>query len=220
MGIDSMINETGTGIATLSLLGGSICLDFVNTVDPRAGAQSHDYLASYADLVAWSQRAAGLPERRAQQLLGAAERRPADAADVLRQAIELREAIYRIFAAVADQIATSIAAADLDCLNRAWSRALAQALIVPAAEGFAWGWNEAAESLDQALWPVARSAGDLLLSEQLGQVRECASASCGWLFLDTSKNHSRRWCSMAACGNRAKARRHYARQQTADNTAS
>ena len=81
-------------ITAIRLDGGSLCLDFVNTLEPRAGEQSHDYLASYADLVAWSQHAAGLPAQKAQQLLDAAARRPIDAARVLQQAIELREAIY------------------------------------------------------------------------------------------------------------------------------
>src|SRR5437868_9376253 len=89
-----MMDEPGTEIAMLSLLGGSVCLDFVNTLEPRAGEQSHEYLASYADLVAWSQRAAGLSARTAQQLLQATARRPIDAAAVLHQAIELREALY------------------------------------------------------------------------------------------------------------------------------
>ena len=211
-----MMDEAGTEITTLSLLGGSVCLDFVNTLDPRAGEHSHEYLASYADLVAWSQRAAGLSEHKAQRLLQAAAHRPIDAAGVLHQAIELREAIYRICVAMAHQIEVSMDSTDLDRLNRALSRVMAQARIVSAVNGFVWGWNESEEALDQVLWPVTRSAADLLTSEDLGRVRKCASESCGWLFLDTSKNRSRRWCSMEACGNRAKARRHYARQRAAD----
>ncbi len=213
-----MMDEAGSEIARLSLLGGSVCLDFVNTLDPRAGEQAHEYLASYADLVAWSQRAAGLSEHKAQQLLQAAARRPIDAARVLQQAIELREAIYRICVAMVHQVEVSMDSADLDRLNRVLSRVMAQARIVSAVHGFVWGWNESEEALDQVLWPVTRSATDLLTSEDLGRVRECASESCGWLFLDTSKNRSRRWCSMEACGNRAKARRHYARQRAAGKT--
>jgi predicted RNA-binding Zn ribbon-like protein len=211
-----MMDEAGASIATLSLLGGNTCLDFVNTLDPRTGAQPHEYLSSYADLVAWSQRAAGLPDDTARQLLQAAARRPIDAAAVLLQAIELREAIYGIFVAVADRAAVSAGSADLKRLNRALSQMMTHARIVPTARGFVWGWNASPQTLGQLLWPVTQSAADLLTSEDLGRVRACASASCGWLFLDTSKNRSRRWCSMEACGNRAKARRHYARQRTAD----
>ena len=145
--------------------------------------------------------------------------RPIDAAGVLQQAIELREAIYRIFVAVAHQVEVSIDSADLDRFNRALSRVLTQARIVPAANGFIWTWNGSEEALDQVLWPVARSAMDLLTSADLGRVRECACESCGWLFLDTSKNRSRRWCSMEACGNRTKARRHYARRRATDKAA-
>src|SRR5207302_22567 len=67
------------------------------------------------------------------------------------------------------------------------------------------------ETLDRMLWPVIRSAADLLVSGEAQRVRRCASETCDWLFLDTSRNHSRRWCDMSGCGNRAKARRHYAR---------
>lgn len=214
-----MIDEPGTEIATLSLLGGHMCLDFVNTLDARASEHPHEYLASYADLVAWSQHAAGLSARTAQQLLQAAARRPIDAAGVLQQAIELREAIYRIFVAVAHQVEVSMDSADLGRLNCALSRVLAQTRIVPAANGFMWAWNESEEALDQMLWPMTRSAMDLLTSADLERVRECACESCGWLFLDTSKNRSRRWCSMEACGNRTKARRHYARQRASDKAA-
>ena len=109
--------------------------------------------------------------------------------------------------------------ADLERLNRAVSRILAQTRIVPAANGFTWAWNESEEALDQVLWPVVRSTIDLLTSADLGRVRECASEHCGWLFLDSSKNRSRRWCSMEACGNRTKARRHYARRRATDKAA-
>jgi predicted RNA-binding Zn ribbon-like protein len=79
---------------------------------------------------------------------------------------------------------------------------------------FAWDWAEDPDSLDRVLWVVARSAGELLTSDQLDRVRQCADdRGCGYLFLDTSRNRSRRWCSMESCGNRAKARRHYQRQQ-------
>ena len=147
-------------------------------------------------------------------LLQEAARRPAQAAAVLEQAIALREAIYRIFSAVAHKLPPE--AADLDNLNAALSEALSRSQIIPAADGFAWDWSGDG-ALDQMLWPIARSAADLLTSEEIHRIGECADdRGCGWLFLDMSRNHSRRWCDMKDCGNRAKASRHYQRQRVAD----
>ena len=69
--------------------------------------------------------------------------------------------------------------------------------------------------LDRVTWWVARSAAELMTSPDLPFVRECASYDCGWLFMDTTKNRSRRWCDMSTCGNRAKGRRHYERKRAA-----
>jgi predicted RNA-binding Zn ribbon-like protein len=102
-------------------------------------------------------------------------------------------------------------AADLAAFNAELARSLARSRIVLTAEGFAWDWTDGGDALDQMLWPVVRDASDLLTSEELDRVGQCADDRCGWLFLDSSRNRSRRWCSMEDCGNRAKARRHYQR---------
>jgi predicted RNA-binding Zn ribbon-like protein len=77
--------------------------------------------------------------------------------------------------------------------------------------GFTWGWDKQSDALDRMLWPVARSAADLLTSDHLNRVHQCGGKDCTWLFVDTSRNHSRQWCDMGDCGNRAKARRFYQR---------
>ena len=82
--------------------------------------------------------------------------------------------------------------------------------------GFAWAAGAPGTPLRRPLWPVLWSAADLLTSDRLARVRSCGDPRCGWLFLDTSRNRSRRWCDMADCGNRAKARRHYARRVEGD----
>ena len=97
----------------------------------------------------------------------------------------------------------------LDALNEEVSNALAHGRLAPTGEGFGWIWPGFADEPESLLWPVAKSAADLLTSERLARVRECAGGTCGWLFIDTSKNHSRRWCDMRDCGNVAKAKRHY-----------
>ncbi len=85
---------------------------------------------------------------------------------------------------------------------------------MPAGGGFAWEWDAGGDVLARPLWALARSAADLLTSPRLSRVRECPGEDgCGWLFLDTSKNGSRRWCSMQGCGSRAKARRYAGRRR-------
>ena len=95
----------------------------------------------------------------------------------------------------------------------ATDQALARLEVVPTADTFNWSWAAGQDDLDYMLWPVVRTAADLLTSDDLLRVRECARTGCDWLFVDLSKNHSRRWCSMNMCGSRVKARRYYQRRK-------
>lgn len=190
--------------------GGRLCLDFANTVG-GGRATPHEHLNHYGDLVAWGRQAGVLTDGDARDLTRLATRHPEEAARTLADAIALREALYRIFSSVTDGAAA--AAADLEVFNAALSRALTRLRIVPGSKEFEWTWATEEAALDRMLWPVVRSAADLLASEEVLRVGRCASESCDWLFLDTSRNHSRRWCDMRDCGNRAKARRHYARKK-------
>jgi predicted RNA-binding Zn ribbon-like protein len=194
------------------LTGGLLCLDFANTVDDRTEVHPQELLNSYYDLVSWSEQAHVLTEHEARRLLERAARRPSEASRVLQQAIAIREVIFRIFKAVAGD--ESPDGDDLDALSAAVADAQAHACIVSKGDGFIWDWAGNAGDMDRMLWPVVRSAADLLTSEELDDVRVCASDSCNWLFLDTSKNHSRRWCNMKSCGNREKARRFYGRKKS------
>ena len=195
--------------------GGLLCLDFANTVDDRPDVHPQEHLNSYNDLVSWGQQAQVLTEREAQRLLEEAAHRSAEAFRVLQQAVEIREAIFRIFKAVAED--ASPEDEDLVLLSAAVADAQNHARIVPKEGGFIWDWAGNAGDLDRMLWPVVRSAADLLTSDELDDVRVCASETCNWLFMDTSKNHSRRWCDMKSCGNRAKARRFYGRKKSSSN---
>ena len=204
-----MNNERHAG--NLALLGGRLCLDFANTVDERTGEHPQEWLTSYADLVAWSEHAGIVTESEAHHLHDLGVRHPTAASAVLEQAIALREAIYRIFRATADERPPE--ADDVATLNDALSEALSRLRVTPTADGFTWQWAPEKDSLDRMLWPVTWSAAELLTSGELSRVRMCAGDDCGWLFFDASRNRSRRWCSMEDCGNRAKARRHYRRQR-------
>lgn len=208
--------RAATAASPFELSGGRLCLDFANTLSKRLTSHPKELLASYGDLAAWSRQAGLVTEREAGVLIREAKRRPADAAAVLERATALREAIYRIFSAVAGE--GPAGGGDLATLNAALSEALPLLGIVPKGGSFAWRWTGDGQRLDRMLWPVTRSAADLLTSGELAAVRECEAESCAWLFMDRSRNRSRRWCDMKACGNRAKARRHYERKKAGHGT--
>jgi predicted RNA-binding Zn ribbon-like protein len=201
-----MITDIPSTVSTLTLDAGRPCLDFANTADWHASSEPVECLRGYDDLVIWAWRADILDEAKARQLIDQARHQPAAAAAVLAQAVELREALYRIFSAAA--AGASAVPADLALLNRRLPEALARLRLTPAGSGYSWQWQVSEAELDQMLWPLIRSAADLLASPELAQVKQCQDdRGCGFLFLDTSRNRSRRWCSMRGCGNRAKVRR-------------
>jgi predicted RNA-binding Zn ribbon-like protein len=186
-------------------------LDFANTVDNRANERRKELLTDYARLAQWAEGAKVIPGKTADRLQRLASEAPGRTESALRHAIQLREAIHTIFSAVTERRAIPIPA--LFELNAAVQRASEHSQIVHTNRRFVWEWMHPESSLDSMLWPVARAASELLTSEDLVYVRRCASESCGWLFLDKTKNHRRRWCEMKTCGNRDKARRYYQRQK-------
>lgn len=206
------MSETELQTPVFEFTGKRLCLDFANTVNNRTG-NPRELLNSYDDLLTWSQEAQILIEQEVESLRERAQRHPGAAAEVLTRAVAVREAIYAIFTARAHGITAS--KYDLDRLNIELTRANIQMCLVPEQDGFTWNWADKEQALDAMLWPVVRSAADVLTSEELQDVRVCASDDCGWVFLDTSKNHSRRWCDMKGCGNRAKARKHYSQKKQA-----
>jgi predicted RNA-binding Zn ribbon-like protein len=148
--------------------------------------------------------------------MSGATRCPDSAAAALDRAIELRAVIYRTFSALAAR--RQPRPRDLVALNGALRDVLPRLELRPSAGGLEWAWASTRDELDWMLWSIVRSAADLLTSQDLGRVRECARQGCDWLFVDTSKNHSRRWCSMDLCGSRVKARRYYRRRKDRDAT--
>lgn len=192
-------------------LGNSQCLDFTNTMNDRLEATPIELLNGYNDLVAWSRQAGIVTNEEEQLLLGEATRHPAEAQAALQQAIALREIMFRIFFNVARGSAPE--ETDVSLLNSALSQALSKACIVRKDGDFTWDWDARDTDLQRVLWPIVRSAADLLTSGELSATRVCAAEDCGWLFLDTSKNKSRRWCDMKTCGNRVKVSRHYGRKR-------
>lgn len=195
-----------TGENMPALLGGRLCLDFVNTVEFRTSESPMDYLGSYAELVTWSAHAHVTDRDAAELLVREAARHPAMATATFAWAVTVREAMYEVFAAVANGRQPN--EVDLEALNTALSATLSHSRIVVTATGFDWTGEHRAGALDGVLWPVCRSALELLTSHEIHRVKDCARhGGCGWLFVDTSKNGSRRWCSMQVCGRQSKVRR-------------
>jgi len=191
------------------LIGGALCLDFVNTVQWRGDPEAPgDRLVGYGELVHWAAHAGAIAAGRLRPLLAEARRRPDDARAVLDGAIALREALARLLVSRGRR-----AAADLRLVNDMLAAAPVRAAVVPAARGFTWSTDRAGDLLGEPVWPVLWGAAELLTSARLGHVRACADPRCGWAFLDVSRNQSRRWCAMENCGNRAKVRRHLARRR-------
>ena len=203
--VSAVVKTTGPP-KKFEFVGGDVCLDFTNTVGGKRGLSTREYLNSYTDFVSWCQQADLLNASAAGDLLRIAARHPDESAEALQRAISLRETIYRIFAALAS--GESPQAADLDHLNAELSTHLGRLRVASSKKGFNWTWVNADDALDQPLGPIARSAADLLTSPHLlDHVRQCEGDTCGWLFVDSTKNHSRRWCVMSDCGNVAKVRR-------------
>lgn len=186
-------------------IAGSPALDFVNTVGGIRSGTHDDKLETYADLVQWGLLSGTLGRNEADNLMAAARAEPGAASRALKRAKILREALHDVFADLLH--ARPVSPKDLSVVNEELGRALSHARLKKSACGFAWSWQIGPETLDAPLWIVARSAGELLTSHDLDRLRECASQTCGWLFLDLSKNRSRRWCDMKGCGNREKLRR-------------
>jgi predicted RNA-binding Zn ribbon-like protein len=187
----------------------SLCLDFANTLSWRTSEKPEEKLATYAALVDWGRKAKIVSAREARAMLKAD--RPSK--QVLERTIYLRESIYRIVAAQA--AGRRARPSDLAILNETVREALGHLQLVAEAKSFAWRWPPDSDAARRILWTVARSAAELLTSDHLGAVRVCSGSGCGWLFLDLSRNRSRRWCAMSDCGNREKARRHYQRVRQA-----
>jgi predicted RNA-binding Zn ribbon-like protein len=197
--------------ARFELIAGHLALDFINTVDWRADpARRHDLVGSADDLVAWARLVGIVTTAEARTLKTAAARAPRAGARVLRRARLLREVLARVFEAVGRGARPS--ARDDRLLNAFLSAALRRRRLELRGASYHWVWRYPDDAdFDRVVFPMVLAAAELLASPERLKVRTCAASDCGWLFLDTSRNGARRWCTMQSCGNRAKARRFYQR---------
>lgn len=197
--------------SSFAFLADHLGLDFANTVHWHASDHPLDTLTDYEALVHWSREAGILDDGRFSALVEKATQSPDKARKVHARSVALREAVYRICTAVIH--AQTPPEPDVSALNDELAHWEANARIVPTSDGFTWDYDVDPFELDSPLWPIARDSADLLTSENIHRIGQCADdRGCGWLFLDTSKNHSRRWCDINDCGNRAKQRRYQRRR--------
>ncbi len=187
-------------------------LDFVNTVDNRDDPERRkELLNTYFDLLSWALEAELLSQAEAERLRTRASKSPGQARAALRRAKTLREALYRIFGAIAEERQPS--AADVALLDSFDKQAMAHRRIGREPHGgYGWQWRTDGDDLDLVLWQVAKAGAELLTSDLVFSVRACAAERCRWLFVDTSRNQKRRWCDMRICGNREKARKFHQRR--------
>lgn len=186
-----------------------LCLAYANTLCWRGSEPPTEQIADLPALIAWA--AKSLPAELGPQIKAWAREHESKAARLFADAIALREATYRAFSALAN--GESVAATDFAQLNTALDAAPARHRLGRTRGGHAWEIDPAGPSAALLLAPVLWSAADLLVKAGSRRVRQCANDKCLWLFLDASKNGTRRWCDMTSCGNRAKARRHYLRSK-------
>ncbi len=187
---------------TFDLCGGHLALDFANTVSSRHTDSPIERLVSYGELVSFARQSGLVNGAAAKRLSAWGQAHPREAAALLRRAVTLLDALFRSFAAMARQEPPS--RGDLDAVNDAIGR-------TRLGETLGWEWADGPDAPDAFLCPVIRAAVELVTSRARDRIRLCEAPDCVWLFQDTSKNRSRRWCDMKQCGNRMKARRFYER---------
>ncbi len=200
-------DQTGALIAGPRL---GLCLDFANTLAGR-GSLRVESLHSFSDMAGWCRAGDLLSQAESERLLNWSRTNPVEAVSAFTEAIDLREAIYGIFGHLAS--GRDAEEAHLNRLNRALKEAPARGAVARIDAGFGWRIERDQTIAPSLLAPVVWSAGDLLTGKHLGRVRLCANHQCLWLFYDDSLRGKRRWCSMQACGNRAKTQRHYLRRK-------
>ena len=191
---------------------GEWAIELTRTRGWRARDRSDDELQDWTDCVRWAKRTGVIEAGMARNVAMAGNRRPAAARRALGRVRRFREAMYRVLVSRAAGIAAE--RSDLRRLNTEL-RAMAPWRVLSVRRGcYTWGWaGGAVLELDFIVWQIALSVTTLLTGESAERIRLCSSHDCGWLFLDESRNGSRRWCSMEGCGNVEKARRYRRRQR-------
>ena len=196
-------------VGQMLLVGGHPAIDFVNTLGGRPDTPDDEYVHGYGDLLVWCRRTGLIEETQAQRLTSAVADHPNEADATLRAVLQLRAAVDAVLRARLAQRAPR--GEDVDTVRRSYASAVRQAQLQLDDAGCRWTWPAShAADLRAPAGMIALTAFQLLDRTRLDQLGQCGH--CRWLFLDTSRNHTRRWCSMNACGATLKMRRHRTRK--------
>ena len=192
---------------------GEFALDYCNTGQGIRGRRGIEWFNSFADLLNWLEATGEVSRKQAAALRARAEQSPDEASKVFTRALALREAIARVL--IAKTAEQKPADDDLRLIEREYAHTAPCGRLVASDDGFRWTVDAEAEELDSVLRPVLESAVSLMTGERMKRVRRCGNTTCYWLFIDQTKNCSRRWCEMKSCGNLMKVRRHRERHRAA-----
>jgi predicted RNA-binding Zn ribbon-like protein len=198
--------ESKRTIQDLSIDGGVLCLNFVNTVHDYTAPMPYDYFQNYENWLEWVARLEVLPKSRLKEIKSA---EPEAKEKMLKQVREARSVLHRLFRSVARK--EPVDAGVMNAFNLLLSQSLSAVRLCKGDEGPVqdWAWDEMGN--EGAIRVITKSAYDLIVEGSFNRIKECGM--CGWLFLDQSKNNSRRWCSMQACGSMHKAKKYYYRKK-------
>jgi len=195
------------------LTAGCLCLDFANTVDKRLSSNPEDKLSGYEELVTFGKQTGVFSLSEFRKLLREGRQDESEASGLFKQAVDLREMVFRILAAVV--AGREVSEADAGTLNDALKKLNAGSLVVPSRGQVAWRWVEKSSGVPRLLGRIVRSAVEVLTSDDIERVKRCAAEKCSWLFMDRSRSRNRRWCEMRTCGSQQKAKAYYKRKTAA-----
>jgi predicted RNA-binding Zn ribbon-like protein len=196
-------------IANLPLDGGLLCLDFVNTVQTRKKAVFYEYLPDYATFLQWCTKVNIINLKEAEGYEAIAKQSPQKSVLAFQKVIAARELLYRLFSA--KSAGEPVDGLVLDEFNALLADALQHIGFENSSKGPVQVWVNPQHDLTAPLWKVIKSAYDILVADESKYVKECSA--CGWLFLDKSRTHTRRWCNPLECGSVDKATRYYHRMK-------
>lgn len=201
-------------IATLQLDGGCPVFDFTNTISNRNDPDYFDYLTKYDDFVDWINKIKLLPKGKMDAIATFSKSHTRKSADTLRQIIEVREVVFKLFSSLAQQQKAD--RETVDAFNGFFSEALSNMRVEVGRKEVATSFIVSEKTiLKEPLYILVKNAFDILSTQSFDRIKECPT--CRWLFLDTTKNGKRRWCNMQVCGSNDKARRYYQRKKESSN---
>lgn len=198
-------------IATLALDGGALCFHFINTVNDWTETDSYEYLGNYEDVIAWCRKVDILDEALLTSLATYARQNETAGAAALQKLRRTRETLYQFFSGIAADDGITLSPSIVEKFNKSLTGALSKLQFEKADTGIKAILKQEDDDLLAPLWPVMQSAYDILTKEEHARIKECAT--CGWIFLDHTKNNKKRWCSPLTCGTMHKSKRYYQKKK-------